>query len=66
MADPTPQAYTIDQFCKTIPTSRSTLYKEWKEGRGPVFFYVRTRRRISAEARADYIRSLERAAQGVV
>lgn len=53
------QSYTIDAFCEAERICRSHLYKMWSEGRGPRYYMVRAVRRISAEARLEWQRSLE-------
>jgi len=50
---------TPNQFCAAEQISRSELYKEWSEGRGPDFYYIGARRRISPEAHAKYRRQRE-------
>jgi hypothetical protein len=49
-----PLAFTVDTFCATHEISRSHVYKEWREGRGPRFYMEGVQRRISAEAAAEY------------
>jgi hypothetical protein len=39
--------------------SRSALYKQWQQGKGPRFYLVGNSRRISAQARFDYQRDRE-------
>ncbi len=48
-----PLSLTIAQFCKAHNIGRTTLYKLWKLGKGPAFFYVgrRTKRIPADEAR---------------
>jgi excisionase family DNA binding protein len=48
------QTLTINQFCEAENLSRTTLYKLWREGRGPRWFLIGSSRRISAEARARW------------
>jgi hypothetical protein len=58
-ADP---SLTIDEFCAAENVCRSKLYQLWKQGRGPRFFLIGNRRRISHEARVEWRRELEREA----
>jgi hypothetical protein len=63
VSDPT---LTVAQFCRAEQISRTRLYQDWKQGKGPRFFYNGTRRRISAEARKEWRRKREQdAANGV-
>lgn len=55
-ADP---SYTVDEFCRVERMSRSALYKQWQQGKGPRFYLVGNSRRISAQARFDYQRDRE-------
>jgi hypothetical protein len=48
-ADP---SYTVDEFCRVERMSRSALYKQWQQGKGPRFYLVGNSRRISAQARS--------------
>ena len=52
-------SYTVEEFCEVERMSRSMLYKLWKEGKGPKFYWVGTVRRISHEARIEWQRQLE-------
>jgi hypothetical protein len=55
------QSYTVDEFCAAERISRSMLYKLWKEGQGPRFYYVGNVRRITHEARLEWQRQMEAA-----
>jgi excisionase family DNA binding protein len=57
------QSLTINQFCEAENLSRTTLYKLWREGRGPRWFLIGTSRRISAEARQRWRREREAEAE---
>lgn len=46
----THKVYTVSQFLEAFPVSRTTLYREWKEGRG--VRRVRCGRRILIPAQA--------------
>lgn len=47
-----PLSLTIAQFCKAHAIGRTTLWKLWKQGKGPAFFRVgRTVRIPTNEAR---------------
>ncbi len=54
-------AYTIQEFCEAHRVSRSQLYKLWKQGVGPRFFYAGTKVIISFEAATDWRREREAA-----
>jgi len=45
-----PLSLTIAQFCKAHSIGRTTLWKLWREGKGPQFFKVGRTVRIPAEA----------------
>lgn len=51
--------YGVDPFCKRHNISRALLYKLWAEGKGPRRIKIGSRTFISAEAAADWRRSLE-------
>ena len=51
----------VNRFCEDHETSRSQLYKLWKEGRGPRFYYNGNQRRITDEAEAEWLRAMESA-----
>ena len=53
------QSYTVDEFCTAERLSRSMVYKLWSQGQGPRFYMVGSVRRISAEARLEWQRSME-------
>jgi predicted DNA-binding transcriptional regulator AlpA len=55
----TDQSLTINEFCAVEKLSRSQLYKLWHEGRGPRFYKIGNRPRISSEARREWRQSLE-------
>jgi len=48
------QSYTADEFCKAERISRGLLYKMWKRGEGPSFYYVGNRPRITHAARLEW------------
>lgn len=52
-------SYSVNQFCKTIPISRATLYEQWRSGQGPKCFFIGKRRFISQEAAREWIKTLE-------
>ena len=56
------QLMSIKQFCADHGISRSFFYKLIGDGRGPRLAKLGTRTLISAEAAADWRRSLEVAA----
>jgi hypothetical protein len=47
----TDQSYTPTTLSKAENMSRGMLYKLWSQGKGPRFYYIGNRRRISHEAR---------------
>ena len=55
-------SYSVDTFAEAEDISRSMVYKLWKQGQGPRFYYVGTVRRISHQARIDWQREQEAAA----
>jgi len=48
------QSWKIKDLCAVENISTSFLYKEWKAGRGPDFFYIGSHRRISEDARTRW------------
>ena len=50
---------TVDEFCEAEKISRTSLLALWREGRGPRFFRVGVKKRISHEARMEWRRGLE-------
>ncbi len=55
-------SYSVDEFCKAERISRVSLYKLWKQGRGPAFMKVGTRTTISPQARREWHDRMEREA----
>jgi hypothetical protein len=55
----TDQSYTVNEFAKAESMSRQMVYKLWKQGQGPRFYWVGTVRRISHQARLDWQRERE-------
>ncbi len=55
------EADTIAQFLERYPISRTHLYREWAEGRGPRRVNVGRRVLIGREAGDTWFKSLERA-----
>jgi len=47
-------AYSVAEFCARHGFSKWFLYSEWRQGRGPRFFWVGDRRFITREAAADW------------
>jgi len=59
MSKPTPAisveaSLTINDFCALEKISRPELYKLWRSGLGPDFYYSGAHRRITPEARREY------------
>jgi len=52
-------SHTIAEFCAVEKLSRSQLYKLWRQGKGPRFYKIGNRPRISPEARLEWRKSLE-------
>jgi hypothetical protein len=50
---------TVDEFCAAEKMSKAQLYEEWRQGRGPRYYYNGVRRRISPEAHHEYRRQRE-------
>jgi benzoyl-CoA reductase/2-hydroxyglutaryl-CoA dehydratase subunit BcrC/BadD/HgdB len=46
--------YSTNTFCDAHEISRTQLYKQWKQGRGPRFYWEGDQRRITREAAAEY------------
>jgi hypothetical protein len=51
--------HKVSGFCTLEQMSRSELYKLWKQGLGPRFFYAENQRRITEAARQDWHREGE-------
>jgi hypothetical protein len=56
-------SYTPYEFCEAERISRAMLYKLWQQGKGPRYFQVGNRRRITQEARINWQRQREAEAQ---
>jgi hypothetical protein len=54
--------WSIDEYCRLIGISRGTLYNRWRDGTGPRFMRIGTRRVISIEAHEEYRRRCEKVA----
>jgi hypothetical protein len=48
-----------ETFAFAEQISLGLLYKLWRQGKGPAFFYIGRSRRISHEARQEWRRQLE-------
>jgi hypothetical protein len=58
----TGRSYTPTEFCELEHISRAQLYKLWKRGIGPRFYFAgtsNTHRRITEQARQDFHREAE-------
>jgi predicted DNA-binding transcriptional regulator AlpA len=53
-------ASTVDEFCESHGISKPMVYKLWKQGIGPKFMSVGSRRLISSEAAAALREEVER------
>ena len=58
-------SYTINEFCAAEKVSRAQLYEDWKNDRGPRFFYNGKSRRIPHEAHVEWRRQREAEAAGM-
>jgi hypothetical protein len=58
-------SFTVEEWCKRRKISRASLYRLWREKRGPAFHYNGIRRLISEEADAEWVRQQEAAARQV-
>jgi hypothetical protein len=56
------EVLTIAEYCKREKISRTLLYKEWAQGRGPRSYHRGTHRLISVQAADEYRRKLEKEA----
>lgn len=54
-----PGAYGVAQFCAAHDISRVSLYKLWRDGRGPSHFKVGARTLISREAAERWRAAME-------
>lgn len=57
------RAYTISQLLFAYPISRSTLYREWSEGRGPKRITIGRKVLIPIEAAETWLHQLGCGAQ---
>ena len=53
------RSYTINEFCTAEKISRSQLYEDWRDDKGPRFYWNGKHRRISHEARVEWRRRRE-------
>ena len=54
-----PKAYTVKQFTQAYNLSRSTIYRLWRDGRGPRVLRVGRKVLITVEAAQEWARSME-------
>ena len=59
------EAYTIPEFLEIYPISRTTLYRAWKEGRGPRRITIGRRVIITRKSGEEWIVGLEQTAEAV-
>ena len=57
-------SYTVDEFCIVERKSKVRLYEEWKEGKGPRFYFNGNRRIIPHSARLEYQQRMMAEAKG--
>jgi hypothetical protein len=55
----TDHSYTVAEFATAERMSRQMVYLLWAQGKGPRYFMVGNRRRISHEARIEWRQRLE-------
>ena len=55
----TNQSYTPVELAKAKRMSRAMLYKLWRQGKGPRYYTIGNRRRITHEARIEWQRERE-------
>jgi hypothetical protein len=53
------KSYTVSGLAEAEQVSRAHLYKLWAEGRGPRYYVLGNRRRITEEQRQEWHRELE-------
>jgi hypothetical protein len=53
---------TVTEWCSHRRVSRAMAYKLWAQGKGPKFYNIGSRRYVSAEADAQWLREVESAA----
>jgi hypothetical protein len=61
---PSDVSYTVSHFCEAEEISRAMLYKLWKQGKGPRFYLIGNRRRITPEARTEWQQAREAETRG--
>jgi hypothetical protein len=54
-----PPCYTVKEYCEAYRVSKSQLYLEWRQGKGPRRYRRGTKVFISAAAAAEHQRELE-------
>ncbi len=54
-----PKTYTVKQFTQAYNLSRSTVYRMWRDGRGPRVLRVGRKVLISVEAAEEWVRAME-------
>jgi hypothetical protein len=52
--DVEPLVYNVPRFCDSHEISRTQLFKRWKQGLSPRFYWQGRQRRITREAAAEY------------
>jgi hypothetical protein len=57
-------SFGVNGFCAAEQISRSALYKMWKQGIGPDYYLVGTRKRIPHRARLEFHQKRMAAAKG--
>ena len=48
------QSYTVEESCEAERITRGMIYKVWAQGKGPRYYMVGNRRRISPEAHKEW------------
>jgi hypothetical protein len=50
---------SVEEWCRHRRLSRAMLYKLWRQGKGPAFYHIGTRRFISERADAEWLAERE-------
>ena len=57
------EVLTIKEYCQREKISRTLLYREWAQGRGPRSYHRGTHRLITVQAADEYRQKLEEGAE---
>jgi excisionase family DNA binding protein len=53
------RSYTVEEFAEAERISRGMVYRLWDQGKGPEYYMVGNRRRITEAARQEWHRRQE-------